>query len=567
MPQLIASLRFLRVLTRPEDAPYKLYYGSHLQLGPSLFACLILYTVLADRKSAAMTTSSISDEAPTSPPAPYTAFSRPQKRLLTFILTTTMLASPLTATVYFPLLPILASRFHASLQRINLTITVYVIAQAISPLLFSTSSDTIGRRPILLITYTLYALASLGLALNKHSYAALLILRALQSLGASAVLAVAYGVIADVYPPAERGTIQGFVIGASNLATCLGPVIGGWVVLGSGGFEWVFWALLLFGSGVLLLVAMALPETARSVVGNGSVEMKGWRQSWWSLIKIKTRGMKSGVSEEKGEDEEKIVSKERQATENNAASTGGRTGKYKIANPWTSLRILFWKDTALVLWMSSSPYAIWYCVQTSIPLIYREFYGFDELQIGLAYLSGALGVISGSYLNGRLMDWNYRVTARRIGHTIDKVSGDDLAHFPIEEARARGSYFLLIIYSCALAGYGWVVTFHVHESAPLILQFVLGMLCTSFQQTFSALLVDIFPMTPSAAAAAGNAVKCVLSAGAVAVLQPLTGAVGRGWVFTILTALSGGGGFVAIWVMTRKGMDWRRGRIGMIGVV
>ena len=115
---------------------------------------------------------------------------------------------------------------------------------------------------------------------------------------------------------------------------------------------------------------------------------------------------------------------------------------------------------------------------------------------------------------------------------------------------------------CGLAGYGWAVTSGVHESVPLILQFFLGMLCTSFQQTFSALLVDVFPANPSTAAAAGNAVKCVLSAVGVAVLQPLVEAVGRGLVFTMLTVVSGGGGFLAAFTLKRKGMQWRNVRIG-----
>ncbi len=360
-------------------------------------------------------------------------------------------------------------------------------------------------------------------------------------------MAIAYGVIADVCPPAERGAMLGFAIGGSNLATCLGPVVGGWIALGSGGSEWVFWALVIFGAGVFLLVGMALPETARNVVGNGSVKTKGWRQTWWNVLKGRRKGVKD-VEDEcgSGSGERAMGTKER----------------FKLANPWACIRVLFWRDTALVLWLASSPYAVWYCVQTSIPLIYKDTFGFNELQVGLAYITGATGVMIGGYLNGKLMDRNYRVTAREIGCTINKVSGDDLDHFPIERARARGSYYLLSVYICALAGYGWAVESRVHESVPLILQFVIGALCTSFQQTFNALLVDVFPASPSTAAAASNIVRCTLSAVAVAVLQPIVEAVGRGWFFTILTGLSGSGGFVAAWAIDKKGMEWRRARVG-----
>ncbi|KAL8837317.1 MAG: hypothetical protein Q9170_002574 [Blastenia crenularia] len=503
-------------------------------------------TVIWHEYAATMSSLSTPQKAPATEPVPYSTFTSSLKKLLAPILTITMFASPLTATIYLPLLPRLAIKYHTSLQAINLTITLYVICQAISPLVFSTSSDTLGRRPILLLTYTLFTVASLGLAINKHSFTALLLLRGLQSLGASAVLAVAYGVIADVCPPAERGTMQGFAVGGANLATCLGPVIGGWVALESGNSAWIFWGLVIFGGGVILLVGTALPETARSVVGNGSVEVASWQRPWWSLLR--ERRTQCGKVKRSKEGGEAVIRK-------------GMTWVFKMGNPWTCLRILFWKDTALVLWMSSAPYAVWYCIQTSISLTYKITYGFNELDTGLTYLPGATGVIIGAYLNGKLMDRNYRITATSIGHSIDKVSGDNIDNFPIEQARAKGSYHLLTVYSCALAAYGWVVSFHVHQSVPLILQFVLGMLCTSFQQTFSALLVDIFPSNPSTAAAAGNIVKCVLSAVAVAVLLPLQEAFGIGWVFAILTALSGGGGFAAAIAMRKKGMEWRRARI------
>lgn len=54
------------------------------------------------------------------------------------------------------------------------------------------------------------------------------------------MLAVAYGVVADMCVPAERGKMLGPLMGAANLPVCIGPVIGGWVALGSGSYEGVF---------------------------------------------------------------------------------------------------------------------------------------------------------------------------------------------------------------------------------------------------------------------------------------------------------------------------------------
>lgn len=492
--------------------------------------------------------------------SPYSIFASPLRRLLVVILIFTMLASPLTATIYLPLLPLLARQFGASIQAINLTITVYIIFQAISPLLFATASDAFGRRPIYLITYALYTFASLGLALNKHNYAALLSLRALQSLGASAVLAVAFGVVADVWPPATRGSVLGITQGAANVAVCLGPIIGGWVALESGGFEWVFWALTIFGGTVLLVVGMALPETARNIVGNGSVEPNRFARPWWTLFHLE-KHQDNSRSKVVGPGNDQYTCKDGLVTGQGRGQNSGVKSKLKKANPMAALRIIFWKDTALALWMAASPYAVWYCIQPSIPIIYTNIYHFNQLQVGLSYLTGGAGVVVAGYANGKLLNWNYKVTAQRIGHTVQTISGDDLTNFPIERARARGAWHFLVLYICALAGYGWPVVTHTHESVPLILQFILAALCTYFQQTFNTLLVDIFPASPSTAAASGNITRCALSAIAVATLQPLVDAMGRGWYFTLLAIISGGGGLAANGAIIKYGMLWRCQRL------
>ena len=285
-------------------------------------------------------------------PIPYTTFTRHHKRPITIIQTLTMLASPLTATIYFPLLPLLATEFRVSIQAINSTITLYIMFQDISPLLFATASDHFGRPPIYLTTYSLYTVASLGLALNKHSYAALLVLKALQSLGASAVLAVAFDVAADVCPPAERGATLGPTQGVANLAVCLGPVIGGPGPQRSGSFTWVFWALVIFGGSILSLVGLALPETAGNVVGNGSVKPTGWGKTWWSLLGIRLKQTRMEPSDA-GKLEAGRVEWQNRSTDKEAGTRVGKRAKFRITNSLACIRIIFWKDTALVLWQAA----------------------------------------------------------------------------------------------------------------------------------------------------------------------------------------------------------------------
>jgi MFS family permease len=112
---------------------------------------------------------------------PDTTFTRREKRLLALLLGLATVTSPLTATIYFPLLPLPRDHFHTSAQAINLTLTIYIIFQALSPAIFGPLSDSVGRRPVYLLTLSIYVVGKLGLAFNRHSYAALLVLRALQN--------------------------------------------------------------------------------------------------------------------------------------------------------------------------------------------------------------------------------------------------------------------------------------------------------------------------------------------------------------------------------------------------
>lgn len=303
-----------------------------------------------------------------------------------------MLASPLTATIYLPLLSLLAEHFQVSLQSVNLTVTIYIISQAISPFLFATSSDTFGRRPIFLILYSIYTVASLGLALNKTSYAALLVLRAVQSLGASAVLAVAYGVVADICITAERGAMLGPMMGMANLVVCIGPVIGGWIALGgSHYYQWVFWALFIFGAKILTVVGFLFPETARNLVAKGSIPPKTWSITWYSLIRTHIKTILSRPTEDRSKEESELGVPSDQRNQQQQQNMAKR--ECRVPNPLNYLSILFWKDTAGILWMAASPYAVYYCLQASIPSIYKDTSGFSELKIGLSYLPGGVGVV------------------------------------------------------------------------------------------------------------------------------------------------------------------------------
>ncbi|KAI4909162.1 hypothetical protein J4E85_011634 [Alternaria conjuncta] len=409
------------------------------------------------------------DDAPAPSPLEYTSFTQSQRRQLRPLLGLAAITSPLTATIYFPLLPLLRTQFGTTAQAINLTITLYIIFQAISPVIFGPLSDVHGRRPYFLATLALYVIGNLGLALNERNYAVLLVLRAIQSLGASAAYAISFGVVADVCVPSERGQMLGPISMAMNLGTCVGPVVGGVVAYTSGNINWVFWALFIVGGVLLIGVGALLPETARNMVGNCSDKSgyKWWQYSWVGILRERMKVKAAKRLNEEG------------ATPVSSAAAPCQTTKRK--------------DTFLTLWVHGSFYTVDYSFVAAGPDIYKDIYHWNELYIGLSYLPRGIGTIAGAYFTGKMMDYNYRAIARSIDWTIDEVSGDDLLKFPIERARTRYSYAMLMISTATMIGYGWTVQYHAYLAILLILQFLQGFWGCYGYTTFSTLLVDSFP--------------------------------------------------------------------------
>ena len=138
----------------------------------------------------------------------YSIFDKHQKNCIVFMVAIAGFFSPLSASIYFPALNVLAKDLKVSSGLINLTITTYMISQALSPTIFGDLGDMTGRRPAYVIGFIIYIGANIGLAL-QNNYAALLVLRCMQSMGSSGTIALGNGVVGDIASSGERGKYMG----------------------------------------------------------------------------------------------------------------------------------------------------------------------------------------------------------------------------------------------------------------------------------------------------------------------------------------------------------------------
>ena len=212
---------------------------------------------------------------------PYSAFARSEKLGIVLTVAFASIFSPLSSYMYFPALTAVATDFHTSLSNINLTITSYMIVSGLVPTILGGLSDQLGRRPIYLFMFFVFVLANIGLALQT-SFPALIILRMLQSAGGSATVGLGYGVVGDITETSERGAYMGILSCGPNTAPALGPVLGGALAY-KAGWRWTFGFLAIAGAISGIIIATVLPETARSVVGNGANPISGRNKS---LLKL-----------------------------------------------------------------------------------------------------------------------------------------------------------------------------------------------------------------------------------------------------------------------------------------
>ena len=117
---------------------------------------------------------------------PYSCFSPRQKTYISALASFSAMFSGLSAFIYYPAITAISRSLHVSIELINLTITSYQIVSGIAPSILGDLADQSGRRPVCLIAFCLYFSANLGLAIQNH-YTALIVLRCLQSAGASSM--------------------------------------------------------------------------------------------------------------------------------------------------------------------------------------------------------------------------------------------------------------------------------------------------------------------------------------------------------------------------------------------
>ncbi|MGZ5418052.1 MAG: MFS transporter [Nocardioides sp.] len=173
-------------------------------------------------------------------------------------------------------LPVVQADLTASVGQLAWFVNAYTLAFATFMLPAATLGDRVGRRRMMLLGMGLFTAASVASALSS-SAEALIAARAVQGLGAAAIMPLSLTLLAAAVPPARRAMAIGIWGGVSGLGVALGPVIGGAVVEGLS-WQAIFWLnvpVALVAAPLIRLVVTESRGEARPLDLRGTVMLGG----------------------------------------------------------------------------------------------------------------------------------------------------------------------------------------------------------------------------------------------------------------------------------------------------
>jgi EmrB/QacA subfamily drug resistance transporter len=133
--------------------------------------------------------------------------------------------------------------------------SAYLLTSTTTVPIYGKLADLYGRKPLFLIGTALFLLGSIASGASQ-TMEQLIVFRAVQGLGAGAVLPLVLTIIGDIFDLSERARVQGFFSGVWGVASVVGPAVGG-LIVDHFSWRWVFYINIPFGlaSGLLLMFA------------------------------------------------------------------------------------------------------------------------------------------------------------------------------------------------------------------------------------------------------------------------------------------------------------------------
>ena len=186
---------------------------------------------------------------------------RRSRVLVTAALMLCMFLAALDGTIVATAVPTIVGDL-GGLSRYSWIFSAYLLTSTVTVPLYGRLADLFGRRRVLLFGVAVFLLGS-ALCGAAQSMDQLIAFRALQGIGAGAVLPIAITVVGDIYSAQQRARMQGMFAAVWGVASVVGPLLGG-LLVDHVSWRWIFEVNLPAGAVGTVLLVLFLRERITS---------------------------------------------------------------------------------------------------------------------------------------------------------------------------------------------------------------------------------------------------------------------------------------------------------------
>ena len=174
---------------------------------------------------------------------------QPGKRFLVWLAGLSVLGF-LATDMYPPAFAAIQADLQTPASAVSASLSLFLAGFAAAQLLWGPLSDRYGRKPVLLIGLTIFALGSLGMLWVENA-ATLLVLRFVQAVGVCAAAVIWQALVTDYYPSQKVNRIFATIMPLVGLSPALAPLLGSWLLVH---FSWQAIFATLFAITVVLIL-------------------------------------------------------------------------------------------------------------------------------------------------------------------------------------------------------------------------------------------------------------------------------------------------------------------------
>lgn len=188
--------------------------------------------------------------------------------------------NPLAMSIYLPSLAGMVAAFSTTTSKVQMTMSLYLAAVAITQIFIGPLSDRYGRRPVIVWGMLIFVLGSI-ICVAAPTIEIMFLGRIIQAAGGCTGLIMARAIVRDLYNREQSASMIGYVTMGMTVGPMVGPAMGG---LLDQRFGWQGGFYLMLGLGVIVFVLawLDLHETNHNRQATGG--FKGLVRSYRTLI-------------------------------------------------------------------------------------------------------------------------------------------------------------------------------------------------------------------------------------------------------------------------------------------